>query len=82
MLSGSKAVPKCCLAVHLDLSREPKKTHFLIYSLKKVLSKDFSTRVTRTPPRRYRQTKKRVRTKFAPNLHQSHVLQGFARILL
>ena len=35
MLSGSKAVPKCCLAVHLDLSRKPKKTHFLIYFVEK-----------------------------------------------
>lgn len=32
----SKTASKCCLAVHLDLSREPKKnTYFLFISLKK-----------------------------------------------
>ena len=70
----SNTASKCCWAFHLDLSGEPKNTYFLFISLKKVLSEDFSTRVTRTPPRRYRQTKKRVRTKFAPNLRQSLII--------
>ena len=51
----SKTASKCCWAFHLDLSGEQKNTYFLFISLKKkVLSEDFSTRVTRTPPRRYR----------------------------
>jgi len=42
MLSGSKAVPKCCLAVHLDLSREPKKnTFFNLFRWKRYCRKIF-----------------------------------------